>query len=223
MLPASLAVVLALSACGTSEAGPSWPTADVELVTDDLGVTHVRAGSDEDAFYGAGYAMARDRLFQMELSRRRALGTSAAIFGARALRDDIGARTFDFGGLGARDLARTQRERPDDVRLVDAWIAGVNARIDEIRDGASPRPYGLRSGELDFVPEPWRAEHAFAVGKLLAFGLSSSLESELLATALTRVAPSFAGRVPLSLPASDPALAASRDDAGQAESHGLGA
>src|SRR4051812_44381209 len=74
-----------LAGCGSSEDpaphGGALPSADVELVIDDLGVTHVYAEDDADAFYGAGYAMARDRLFQMELNRRHARGTTAEVFG----------------------------------------------------------------------------------------------------------------------------------------------
>ena len=186
-----------------SDGGSPWPTADVNLVTDDMGITHVLAESDADAFFGAGYAMARDRLLQMEFFRRRALGRTAELLGPHALTGDIGARAFDFKRLGEQDDARVKAERPADARLVDAWVAGVNARIAEVASGAAPRPYGMRPTELDFVPERWRSADANAIGKLLAFGLSNSLDSEILATALLRLAPDLSSRMPLSLPAYD--------------------
>src|SRR5579885_2838962 len=82
------------------------PSAPVELIRDNLGITHVRARTDRDAMYGAGYAMARDRLFQMELTRRQAQGRLAEIFGSDSITDDIGARTFNFMRLGRQDAAR---------------------------------------------------------------------------------------------------------------------
>ena len=146
---------LAFIACSHDKtAGTPWPTADVSLVTDDMGITHVVAQNDADAFYGAGYAMARDRLLQMEFFRRRALGRTAELVGPHALIGDIGARAFNFKRLGEQDDARVRSERPADALLVDAWVARVNAPIAEVSSGVAPRPYGMRSTELDFVPAP---------------------------------------------------------------------
>ena len=133
----------------------AFPKADVRLVVDGMGITHVYAQSDEDALFGAGYAMARDRLMQMEVFRRQALGTSSELFGAKALKADLGARAFGFRDLGVQDEARARAERPADAALVDAWCAGVNARVDEVRDveavqGAKevlPRLVGLAKGQ----------------------------------------------------------------------------
>lgn len=183
--------------------GEARPESSVELVTDGLGITHVYAKSDADAFFGAGYAMARDRLFQMELGRRRAMGTTAEVFGAGGLKDDIGARAFGFARLGEADAELQRQERPDDAKLIDAWAAGVNLRIAEVRRGDAPRPYGLRGAELDFVPEPWTAGHAFAVAKVLAFGLSNTLDPEILASALYRLAPDAVAHLPILKPAYD--------------------
>jgi penicillin amidase len=176
------------------------PREDVRLVVDRYGITHVYATDDADAFYGAGYAMARDRLFQMELGRRRAKGTLAEVLGPTHVKDDIGARTLGFLSLGVADLARARAEHPEDARMLDAWVAGVNARIAEVRSGKAPRPYGLGPGELDFVPDDWKPEEPEAIAKVLSFGLSSSLDAEILATLLLRLAPDFASRYPLVRP-----------------------
>jgi penicillin amidase len=188
-----------LVGCGADDGilSNSLPQADIELVRDSLGITHVYAKSDTDAFYGAGYAMARDRLFQMELTRRTALGKMAEVLGDKATKGDISARTMNFAGLGKQDWARMQSEAPDEAKLALAWIAGVNARIAEIASGAAPRPYGLRETELNFVPEPWTAEDSFAVAKTLAFGLSNTLDSEILGTAIMRIATQVADDVAL--------------------------
>ncbi len=203
--PGLLALLASAAACyGESGTGPLlWPRADVRLVTDDMGITHVLAQTDEDAFYGAGYAMAHDRLFQMEVYRRQALGTSAEIFGSSQLDADVGARAFDFRALGAQDEALVRAKDPVDARLVDAWVAGVNARVAEVRGGSAPRPYGMGPGELDFVPDPWAPADAFAVGKLLAFGLSNTLDDDILGTAFLRLAPEVASQLPVLQPASD--------------------
>src|SRR5688572_26207837 len=56
-------------------------SAEVEVRRDDSGMLHVYAQTDADAFFGSGYMQAHERLFQMDLTRRRALGRSAEIFG----------------------------------------------------------------------------------------------------------------------------------------------
>jgi penicillin amidase len=207
-LSLALLSLAALAGCSADESlNPSSavpaPQALIDFIVDDLGITHVYAQSDADALFGAGYAMARDRLFQMELSRRQAFGQRAELLGESVLTSDIGSRAINFRKLGEADAARLRAERPEEAALVDAWASGVNLRIAEIARGAAPRPYGLGPAELDFVPEPWTAAHAFAVGKVLVFGLSNSFDAELLATALTRLVPKTVEKLPIFLPAYD--------------------
>jgi penicillin amidase len=199
------ACLFAMAVSCSDRGEPPRPKRDVEIRVDSLGISHVYALSDEGAMFGAGYAMARDRLFQMEINRRRAQGRSAELFGPSKRKDDLAGRAFRFASLGAADVARMRSERPNDALLLDAWARGINLRIAEIRSGAAPRPYGLGSGsgEFDFVPDDWTAEDGAAVGKLLGFGLSSTLDSEVLATAVYALSPDFAAKVPLSLPAYD--------------------
>jgi penicillin amidase len=204
----SLLLLLALLSCSDDPAPVAStplkvPSAPVRLVTDTDGITHIYGKNDADTFYGAGYAMAKDRLFQMEVSRRRAFGRLSELFGKQRRKDDIGARAFNFTELGRRDYERLKQERPGDAALLDAWTAGINARIEEVRSGKAPRPYGLGPDELNFVPDPWEPFHGAAVGKTLTFGLSSTFESELLATAVYRLAPDLAGKVPILQPAYD--------------------
>lgn len=206
---ALVALTASLGACSPdnpvpnpSEA-PKYPSEDLEIVVDNLGISHVYAKSDADAFYGAGYAMARDRLFQMELWRRQALGRKAELFGEAARKSDVFMRTINFSALGAADAAHFRKQRPEDAKLLDAWIAGINHRIDEIKNGEAPRPYGLRETELNLIPEPWIDAHTFAIGKMLVFGLSNSLDRDILATALLRLVPSTAASLPVLMPAFD--------------------
>ena len=51
--------------------------ANVRIERDRLGIPHIYAENDEDLFFGFGYAMAQDRLFQLEVWRRRATGRCA--------------------------------------------------------------------------------------------------------------------------------------------------
>lgn len=207
---ASLAAA-ALALAGCSGEGPTlppsdvaWPGADVTILRDEHGFAHVYADADDDALFGSGYAMARDRVVQMELYRRQARGTQAELLGEGAYRDDFASRLVGFARLGAADAAHALAEHPGDARLVAAWCAGVNRFLADVRAGAAPRPAGLRPGELaadGFVPEDWTPADAYAVGKLLAFGLSDSLDATLLSTVILALAPDAAERLQLLRPA----------------------
>jgi hypothetical protein len=58
---------------GTTES----PAAGVTITRDAYGVPNVRAGNDRDLWMGVGYAMAQDRLVQLELFRRGTQGRGA--------------------------------------------------------------------------------------------------------------------------------------------------
>src|ERR1039457_5290516 len=59
---------------------------------DTHGEPHIRASSQEDAFFVQGYVTAQDRLFQMDALRRYASGSLAEIMGPAALESDREAR-----------------------------------------------------------------------------------------------------------------------------------
>src|SRR5687767_379855 len=72
-------------------------TGRVEIVTDRWGVPHIFAESTSDLFVAFGFAVARERLWQLDYRRRAASGTLAEVLGrtAGALRRDVEARTLD--------------------------------------------------------------------------------------------------------------------------------
>ena len=47
---------------------------DVRIERDERGTPHIMAETDEDLFYGFGWAMSEDRLFQLDYLRRKAKG-----------------------------------------------------------------------------------------------------------------------------------------------------
>ncbi|WP_397588724.1 penicillin acylase family protein, partial [Sandarakinorhabdus limnophila] len=64
----------------------------VTIHRDAMGVPHVFADTSAAVMFGAGYALAQDRLAAMELQRRGAAGRRAEILGASALAGDKTAR-----------------------------------------------------------------------------------------------------------------------------------
>jgi len=68
---------------------------EVSIYFDDVGVPHIFADNEIDAYRALGYVHAQDRLWQMELIRRIAAGRLAEIFGTELVKTD----KF-FRGLG---------------------------------------------------------------------------------------------------------------------------
>src|SRR4051812_17096514 len=68
----------------------------VQIARDARGVPHVSAGTDHDLFFGFGYAVAQDRLFQLEHIRRKAAGRLAEVLGPEAVESDRLFRTLDL-------------------------------------------------------------------------------------------------------------------------------
>jgi penicillin amidase len=171
---------------------------EVEVVIDNRGIPHIYATNDDDLAFASGYQMATDRLFQMELMRRRALGRQAEVLGPGFVDQDIVSRTFNLKHWGSLNAERLREEGPDVYNFIISWVAGVNARIDEVLDGDAPLPYGF--AEAGFMPEHWERDDEFAIAKLMYLGNSNSLERDLLATILYRNVPDVWNAFDLSQP-----------------------
>lgn len=128
----------------------SGARAPVEVVEDELGVPHVRAASLHDAFFGQGYLVARDRLFQIDMEHRRDTGRMAEAFGPRFVAADKAARLFLYRGDIDAELAALP---PGVLECAQGYVAGVNARIDEL--AADPAQLPLEYGILGISPLRW--------------------------------------------------------------------
>lgn len=124
--------------------------APIEIVEDELGVPHVRAGSLHDAYFGQGYLVARDRLFQIDMELRGDMGRMAEAFGPRFVAADKVARLFLYRGDIDAELAALP---PDVLDSARGYVAGVNARLDEL--AADPAELPLEYGILGITPLRW--------------------------------------------------------------------
>ena len=71
----------------------------VEIVRDHNAVPHIFAETDEDVYFGLGYAHAQDRLWQMTVLRRTAQGRLSEIFGEATFDTDVLLRTLYIYGV----------------------------------------------------------------------------------------------------------------------------
>jgi penicillin G amidase len=190
-----LAIMAGVAGCGGDEPGDE--ASAIEIIVDDMGVPHIYASNDRDLFYGYGYQLACDRLLQIEMWRRFAFGRRAEIlgasfqgsFGATALQDDKLVRLFNLPHFGSLDAELMRKEHPERWALVQAWRAGINRRVQEVRDGSVPRPFGFGESELDFLPELWDEADPFIIQKMIQLGLDQTLLFEILVTLLGQLKP----------------------------------
>lgn len=136
----------------------------VTITRDARGVPHVQAASTHDLFFAQGFTEASDRLFQMELTRRYALGTLAEVLGPRALPIDREQRYYDV-----RDVAQRQWRAmgPRERAALEAFSAGVNAAIVQ-----QPLPVEFRL--LLYRPRPWTPQDSLAVSLAVSIALADS-------------------------------------------------
>jgi penicillin amidase len=123
---------------------------EVRVLRDEWGVPHIYAGSEDDLFFAQGYVAAQDRLWQMEMWRRRAEGRLAEVVGPAAVARDRQARLLKY--RGPVDDAELTSYHPEARRIMTAFVNGVNAYIRDHRDrlpvefvltGIRPDPWSL--------------------------------------------------------------------------------
>ena len=102
---------------------------EVEIVRDNANVPHIFAADDLDVFYGLGFAHAQDRLWQMITMRRTVQGRLSEVFGTSTIGIDRLLRRFDLYTLAVRSVDVLD---PKTRAVLDAYAAGVNARLDQI-------------------------------------------------------------------------------------------
>ena len=125
----------------------------VEILKDKWGISHIYAETEHDLFFAQGYNAARDRLFQFEIWRAQATGTTAEILGPRAIARDHGTRLFKFRGDMGSEMSHYH---PRGVDIITSFVHGVNAYIDEALEDpdALPLPFQL----LGIQPRHWTEE-----------------------------------------------------------------
>lgn len=123
---------------------------DVEIRIDRWGVPHIYAQSSYDAFFAQGFNAARDRLWQIDLWRKRGLGELARDFGPAYVEHDAAARLFLYrGDMRAEWIAYAS----DTKRIVESFVAGLNAYVELTRERPALLPPEFTA--LGYTPARW--------------------------------------------------------------------
>jgi penicillin G amidase len=141
---------------------------DVRIYRDEFGVPHIFAETNRGLFKGYGYAIAQDRLWQLELFRRAAQGRLAELLGATTVPSNvqIGQSTALAADTDIRTRHYTETELHEQLALLDAeeaeifsaYADGINHYITAVvaADPASKLPFEFHSLGIG-VPAHWTA------------------------------------------------------------------
>ncbi|OYZ14711.1 MAG: hypothetical protein B7Y35_13490 [Sphingomonadales bacterium 28-64-96] len=181
MIRAVAAALLLTTAATAQEASPgafaesrALPglTAPGEIIIDRAGIPHIYAANARDGFFLQGYAVARDRLWQIDLWRKRGLGRLSASFGAQFVAQDRAARLLLYRG----DMAAEWAAYPTAAKgWTEAFAAGMNAYVADVEAGRAPLP--LEFTATNTRPERWQADD---VVRIRSNALASNLTSEVV-------------------------------------------
>jgi len=150
------------SGMATIDGGSSITDDPVTTTRDAQGIWFIEGGTLYEVYEAMGYAVAQDRLWQMDLLRRQGRGKLAALLGPDLVSTDVFLRTILYS---EDEFAAEFDALPDDAKTaLQAYVDGVNRRIGEFYAGdwlSMPYEYwllGLQSvlqgPGLPVLPEP---------------------------------------------------------------------
>ncbi len=150
----------------------------VVIRRDGYGVPHIRADSDDDAWFALGFCQGQDRTFQIETRVRLGRGRLAELLGPDGVQMDAVARRIGFARVAAQQLDQLDESGRSGL---DAFARGVRAGFAQ---GLEKRPHEfalLRQDPLDFEPAD-----VLAALQLISFLLASNWDSEIVRLRILR-------------------------------------
>lgn len=149
--------------------------AKVTIHRDDYGVPHIYAQDTEGLYYGFGYALAQDRLFQLEMSKLAYYGRISEIFGADYYPLDVMMRRDNLTKAELEE--QFAHLNPHYQMILNSFASGINAWIDKVlADKDNKLPYEFH--QLGILPERWTNLDA-VTPYLISLGWFMDLTNEL--------------------------------------------
>ena len=136
----------------------------VEVRTDEHAIPHIFANNDEDLFFAQGYITARERMFQMDLTRRAGRGELSELFGDKTVKTDRYFKTLGFYRAAESEYKNLT---PETKVAVDSYTRGVNAYISTVKH--LPREYVI----LGVKPQAWKPADSIVGALLMSYRLNA--------------------------------------------------
>ncbi len=143
---------------------------EVTVYFDEIGVPHIYAENQKDAYVAMGYLHAQDRLWQMELMRRIASGRLSEIFGEDMIKTD----KF-FRGIGIEKAALKTIQNLDTTAqayiLTQSYLNGINQFIES---GTTPIEFRL----IGIEKEEFTIKDVYNVFGYMAFSFAQAHKTD---------------------------------------------
>lgn len=169
---------------GTPTGQPQVPKAGVKIYRGTSGVPIIYGHNGYDVWYGAGYAAATDRLFEMDAIRRLAEGRLGELTGSGAVPADLEERILTYTPAELHRMYHRLSKRGR--QAISGYAAGVEQRIQQVR----ANPSALLPGEyvlLTSLPEAWTRDDTLATGVFLTRTIASQGGEEMVNVATLRL------------------------------------
>ena len=98
----------------------------VTIYRDERGMPHIFADNEKDLYFAAGFVVAQERLWQMDLIRRATTGRLSEIFGKDYVQTDLFLRSLE---MTTKSKMLLSAEDPEVMLCLHSYADGVNAFI----------------------------------------------------------------------------------------------
>lgn len=158
---------------------PEQPKTGVSIYRDPFGVASVYGTNSFNTWFGAGYAAAQDRLFEMDAVRRLGEGRLAELTGNGGVPGDVATRIQTYTDAEYAAMFAALPAASQEVVL--GYVDGVNAWITKVRTDPLllPAEYVL----LSSLPEAWTVKDTLAAGVLITRSVAAEGGNEMAAVA----------------------------------------
>ena len=150
---------------------------EVTILRDTFGIPHIFAENEKDLYRAVGFAMAQDRLWQMDLLRRVTQGRLSEILGNKMAETDILMRALRIQEKSEKILAGAS---PEVVEALEAFAEGVNEYI-------RFNPLSPEFKILSYHPDFWQPVHSVNLIGYMSWDLTSGWGTEFMLNQLKAV------------------------------------
>ena len=144
--------------------------APVEVRFDEFAVPHIFAENEHDLFFAQGYLTARERMFEMDVTRLAGRGELCSLFGDLTIKEDRYLKTVGFYRAARAEYASLPGWVKD---VIVAYTEGVNAYLNTTKH--LPREYAI----LRTKPQAWAPEDTVVAAILMGYTLETSNHTDL--------------------------------------------
>ncbi len=143
-----------------------------KVVFDENGIPTVSSSSWQSLLEAQGYVVASERMWQMDLMRRKTRGRLSEWFGEKTLELDLSRHRQDWPGV----LEKAYQSLPNDEKQDCAdYAKGVNRFIKDFEGR-----WGVEYTLLGVKPEPWSCVDSLSVVLMMSESLTKYIDREAM-------------------------------------------